>query len=151
MDATNSGGRTISKDRLITKDEINRITEKSPLREKAFFTVMRQSGLPPRTIKQLKINDVERILKANTPIPCRITLPHEKAPTYIGHEAVDYLKQYLQERTNLRKENLLFAVRNKQNKEINTKDVSRTFRRAVQSLRRANKIPAKSRKENQAN
>jgi hypothetical protein len=144
--ATNSKGRTNLKDRQITKDEINKITEKSPLREKAFFTIMRQSGLPPHTIKQLKITDVEKILQPNTPIPCKITLPHEKTPTFIGHEAVDSLKQYLQERTNPAQESLLFTIRNNPNKQINTKDVSRTFRRAAQSLKRANKITCEIRK-----
>jgi hypothetical protein len=123
------------KDRQITKDEINKITEKSPLREKAFFTIMRQSGLPPHTIKRLKIKNVERILDPNIPIPCKITLPHEKTPIFIGHEAVDYLKQYLRERINPPQNSLLFTIRNNPNKQINTKDVSRTFRRAVQSLK----------------
>lgn len=129
------------KDRQISKDEINRITEKTPsIREKAFFTIMRQSGLPPHTIKQLRIGDVEGILEPNTPIPCRIATPHEEIPTFVGHEAVNYLKQYLQERPNLKQGSLLFTIRDKPEKEINTKDVSRSFRRAVQSLQRANKI-----------
>jgi hypothetical protein len=128
------------KNRDITKDEINRITEECPPREKAFFTVMRQSGLPPHTIKQLKIKNLERILNPNTPIPCKINVPHEKSLTFIGEEAIKYLKQYLATRTNLTPESLLFTIQNNPNKEINTKDVSRTFRLAAQELEKAKKI-----------
>jgi hypothetical protein len=139
------------RDRLITRDEINKITEKSPLREKAFFTLMRQSGLPPHTIKQLKIGNLEKVLEPYTPIPCKITLPHGKTPAFIGHETLNYLKRYLLERTNPQQESLLFTIRNKPNKEINTKDVSRTFKRAAKSLKSPNGIVSenKTRKPNE--
>lgn len=144
--ATNREEKTNLKDRLITKEEINEITKKAPIREKAFFTMMRQSGLPPHTIKQLKIGDVEKILEEYTPVPCRITLTHEKIPTFIGHETVNYLKQYLLEKANLQQGSLLFTIRNKPNKEINTKDVSRTFRRAAEKLKSPNKSACETKK-----
>jgi hypothetical protein len=132
------------KDRLITTDEINKITKQChSSREKAFFTIMRQSGLPPHTIKQLKIEHVERILEPNTPVPCKITIPHQQTPTFIGHEAVSHLKQYLENRSdrpNLTQESLLFTIHNKPNKKINTKDVSRAFKIAAQKLQRHQKI-----------
>jgi hypothetical protein len=126
--------------RDITKDEINRITEKCPPREKAFFTIMRQSGLPPHTIKQLKIENLEGILNSNTPIPCKIDVPHDKSRTFIGEEAVKYLKQYLATRTNLAAKSLLFTIQNNPKKEINTKDVSRAFRLSAQKLEKERKI-----------
>ena len=140
--ATNFGtkGMKDMKKRDVTKDEINKITEKCPLREQAFFTIMRQSGLPPHTIKQLKIRNVEKILESNTPIPCEISILHERLPTFIGKEAVKYIKQYLATRTNLAPRSLLFAIKNNPNKEINTKDVSRAFRHAAQRLKKTNKI-----------
>jgi hypothetical protein len=128
------------KNRDITTGEINKITEKCPPREKAFFTIMRQSGLPPHKIKQLKIRHVERILKPNTPIPCKINVLHEKCPAFIGEEAIKYLKQYLATRTNRTPESLLFTIKNNPNKEINTKDVSRTFKLAAQKLEKAKEI-----------
>jgi len=134
------------KNRHITRDEINRITDKCQPREKAFFTVMRQSGLPPHTIKQLKIKNLERILNPNTPIPCKINVPHEKSRTFIGEEAVKYLKQYLATRINLTSESLLFTIRNNPNKEINTKNVSRVFKRAAEKLEKAKKITYEVRK-----
>jgi hypothetical protein len=132
------------RNRDITKDEINGITQKCPPREKAFFTVMRQSGLPPHTIKQLKIEDLERILDPDTPIPCKIDIPYEKSRTFIGEEATKYLKQYLAIRTTkLTPESLLFTIKNDPNKEINTKDVSRAFRLAAQKLEKEKGITYK--------
>ena len=130
------------KDRDIEKHEINKITALCPIREKAFFTIMRQSGLPPRTIKQLKIKHVEKILEPDTPTPCKIKKGKLRSiPDFIGGEAVKYLKQYLAtSRTNLTPESLLFTIHNNPNKEINTKDVSRTFRLAAQKLEKERKI-----------
>lgn len=130
------------KNRDIEKDEINKITEQCrQLREKAFFTIMRQSGLPPHTIKQLQIKNVEKILEPNTPTPCKIKKGKFRSiPNFIGEEAVKYIKQYLATRTNLTPESLLFTIRNNPNKEINTKNVSRAFRLAAQKLEITKKI-----------
>ncbi len=132
------------KNRDIEADEINKITAECPTREKAFFTIMRQSGLAPNVIRQLKIKNVERILEPNTPVPCRITLPQETHPAFIGEEATNYIHQYLDARiaagTKLTPESLLFIAHNNPNKEINTKDVSRTFKLAAQKLQKRKKI-----------
>lgn len=131
------------KSRDITEDEINKITTECKIREKAFFTIMRQSGLPPHKIKQLKIKNLEKILDPNTPIPCKIEVPNEKFPIFIGEEAVQYLQQYLERRAKKEKltpASLLFTTRNNPNKEINTKDVSRAFARAAQKLKKQRKI-----------
>jgi chemotaxis protein histidine kinase CheA len=117
------------KHRKITKDEINKITQISPPRERAFFTIMRQSGLPPHRIKELKIGDVEGILDPNPPRPCKINALHE-SPNFIGEEGVKHLKEYLDKRSKekLTTKSLLFTARNKPNREINTKRVSITFK-----------------------
>jgi hypothetical protein len=143
--ATKFGRSRDMKNRDIEKDEINKITAHRlcPIREKAFFTVMRQSGLTPHVIKQLKIENVERILEPDTPAPCKISIPQEKYPTFIGQEAINYLQRYLGDRarrTKLTPESLLFTIRNNPNKEINTKDVSRTFKLVVQDLAKNRKI-----------
>jgi hypothetical protein len=142
------------KSRDITEDEINKITKECKIREKAFFTIMRQSGLPPHTIRQLKIKNLEKILDPNTPTPCKIEIPNDKFPIFIGEEAIQYLKQYLKNRANKEKltpASLLFTTRNNPNKEINTKDVSRAFARAAQKLKKQRKIDYKteSRKPNE--
>jgi hypothetical protein len=135
------------KSRDITEDEINKITNECKIREKAFFTIMRQSGLPPHTIKQLKIKNLEKILDPNTPTPCKIEIPNEKFPIFIGEEAVQHLKQYLKNRANketLTPASLLFTAKNNPNKEINTKDVSRAFARTAQKLKKQKKINYKT-------
>lgn len=119
------------KHKKITRNEINKITMRSPPRERAFFTFIRQSGLEISEIQKLKIRDVERILDPNPPIPCRInTLT--KSPTFIGYEAVKHLKNYLDKRARQEKkltaESLLFTAKTNPNKEINTKRVSIVFK-----------------------
>jgi hypothetical protein len=116
-------------------DEINQITKLCQIREKAFFTVMRQSGLTPNTIKQLKIKDVEKILEPDTPRPRKINLPQEiqkdkfgKPPTFIEEEAINYLKQYLASRTNPTGEDPLFITYSNPPQKINTHNASKTFR-----------------------
>jgi hypothetical protein len=135
------------KNRNITKDEINKITDLCKIREKAFFTIMRQSGLPPHIIKQLKIKNIEEILEPYAPAPYKINLPQEieknkcgKSPTFIGKEAINYLKQYLEPRKNPAREDLLFTIKNNPQKEINTKDVSRTFKIKAQKYEKTKKI-----------
>jgi hypothetical protein len=124
------------KDRLTEIDELNKVTVLCPIREQAFFTIMRQSGLTPQVIKQLKVKNLE----PNMPIPCKIDTPQEKHPTFIGAEAIKYLKQYLATREKLTPESLLFTLNNNPNKEINTKNVSRTFKLKAQELERTKKI-----------
>lgn len=129
----------------IEKDEINKIMALSNIREKAIFAIMTQAGLRPHTIKQLKIKHVEKILEPNTPTPCKITIPKEiekgkfgSHPTFIGEEAIKYTKQYLATRTNLRPESLLFTTQNE--KPINTKNTSRTFRLSAKKLKETGAI-----------
>jgi hypothetical protein len=122
---------THAKDNL-EADDIIRITALSPLREKAFFTIMRQSGLKPHIIKKLRIKDLE----LNSTVPCKIDFPERdlEPPAFIGEEAVNYTKQYLANRKDLTSESLLFTIHTNPNKEINTKDVSRTFRLAAEKV-----------------
>jgi len=114
---------------------INRITDKAPVREKAFFSIMRQTELPAKTISQLRIRNIE----SNTIIPRKINFRHElnhnintKIPCFIGEEASRYINQYLAMRDNLTGESLLFATRN--NKRISTKNVNRTFKRILEKI-----------------
>ena len=133
----------------ITDNEIIKITELSPIREKAFFTMIRQSGLNPNTIKQLKIKHLEKI-RTETPIPCKIDITQEiektkfgRHPSFIGEESIKYLQKYLTKREltdkeKLTPESLLFITRNKPNQSINTKEVSRTFKKIAHKVRKGN-------------
>ncbi|MCW4018469.1 MAG: site-specific integrase [Candidatus Bathyarchaeota archaeon] len=117
--------------RDITKDEIVQIMSVSKIREKAFFAVMTQSGLRPHTIAQLRIKNLENLDK----VPCKIEIPQEIAKgkygryvTFIGLDAIKYLRQYLATRSNLTDESLVFCSHDKPTIIINVKDVSRAFR-----------------------
>jgi hypothetical protein len=115
----------------------------SKLREKAFFVVMAQSGLRPHTIKQLKLKNLESLEK----VPCKIEVPKEIAKgkygsyvSFIGSDAVKYLKQYLATRTNLTPDSLLFSSHSDPAKPVNVKDVSRAFRMAARKLEKSGTI-----------
>ncbi len=125
--------------RDLTKEEIVQIMAVSKIREKAFFAVMAQSGLRPHTIKQLRLKhlDLEKL-------PCKIDVPKEIAKgkfgsyvTFIGLDAVKYLKQYLATRTNPTPESLLFCAHDNPNKPVNVKDMSRAFRLAARKLEKS--------------
>jgi site-specific recombinase XerC len=123
--------------RDITKEEIIQIMSVSKIREKAFFVVMAQSGLRPHTIKQLKLKNLESFDK----VPCKIDIPQEITKgkyrsyvTFIGSDAMKYLKQYLATRTNLTQDSLLFCSHTDSTKRVNAKDVSRAFRMAARKL-----------------
>jgi len=137
----------------ITKDEINKIMAVSPIREKAFFAIMAQSGLRPHTIGQLRIKHLEKILEPDTPKPCKITVPKEIEkgkygeghPTFIAEEAIKYTKQYLNTRTNLNPESLLFNAHTINDTPIDSKDASRTFRKSARKLQQTGAISYKIR------
>lgn len=123
---------------LITENQIHSITKNSKIREKAFFTVIRQSGLKPKTITQLKIKHVEKILEKDTPIPCKIEVPKEIEntkfgghPSFIAEEAIHHLKNYLRlerRKEKLTEESLLFTIHNKPNKQIDIREINRRLK-----------------------
>ena len=133
--------------RDLTKEEIVQIMAISKIREKAFFSVMAQSGLRPHTIKQLRMSNLETLDKAP---PCKIEVPKEIAKgkfgsyvTFIGPDSIKYLKQYLATRTNITSESLLFCSHDDLNKPVNVKDMSRAFRLAARQLEKSGALSYK--------
>lgn len=131
---------TVYHNRDITKEEIVQIMAVVKIREKAFFAVMAQSGLRPHTIKQLKLKHLEGLEK----IPCKIEVPQELAKgkygsyvTFLGLDALKYLKQYFAIRKNLNSESLLFCAHDDPKKPVNVKDMSRAFRLAARKLEKS--------------
>ena len=129
--------------RDITKEEIIQIMSVSKLREKAFFTVMAQSGLRPCTIKQLRLKHLEDLDQ----VPCKIEVPKEIAKgkygshvTFLGPDALKYLKQYLTTRTNLVPNDFVFCSHSDLTKPVNSKDISRSFRLAARKLEKSGAI-----------
>jgi site-specific recombinase XerC len=130
-------GGIVYHNRDITKEEIVQIMSISKIREKAFFVIMAQSGLRPHTMKQLKLKNLESF----DSLPCKIEVPQEITKgkfgnhvTFIGSDAIKYLKQYLATRTNLTPNSLLFCSHTDSTKMVNVKDVSRAFRMAARKL-----------------
>jgi integrase len=128
---------TIYHNRDITKEEIVQIMAVSKIREKAFFTIMAQSGLRPHTIRQLRLKNFEPLDK----LPCKIEVPKEITKgkfgsyvTFIGPDAIKYLNQYLATRTNLTQDSLVFCSHDDSTKPVNVKDVSRAFRLGARKL-----------------
>jgi integrase len=131
--------------RDIEAKEIAQIIAHSQLREKAFYSIMAQSGLRPYTLSKLKIKNIEPLnseKKAH-----QITIPSELAKgqfgsyvTFIGGEATKYLKEYLTTRTNLTPESLLFCAHNNPNSEINTKNMSRAFQKQATKLKKTGNL-----------
>jgi integrase/uncharacterized protein YeeX (DUF496 family) len=96
--------------RDITKEEIQQILAVSNPREKAFFAMMAQSGLRPETLCNLQVKDIEPDFSSGV-IPCRVNVPQEAAKgkyhaylSFIGEESINYLRQYLNSRRIVKKD-----------------------------------------------
>lgn len=126
--------------RDITHEEVKLILGASRPRERAFFTILAQSGLRPFTICNLKFRHVKEDLIANR-VPCKIDVPQEIAKgkyrgyfTFICHEAVEYLKAYLHTRRKIKDDDFLF-VKQGTEQQANPKSFSALFSRTVQKLK----------------
>ena len=127
--------------RDITKQEITDILSISKPREKAFFTIMAQSGLRPQAICKLRIKHLQPDLKEKR-IPCKIEVPMELAKgkhrayfTFIGEEAVKYLVNYLKTRTDLDLDSYVFTQRESE-EPTDYSNLSHRFRDAILKLRK---------------
>jgi site-specific recombinase XerC len=134
--------------RDITKEEIVQIMAVVKIREKAFFAVMAQSGLRPHTIKQLRLKHLEDFETT----PCKIEVPQNLAKgkygryvTFVGPDALKYLKLYFATRKNLTPESLLFCAHDDPQKPVNVKDISRAFRLAARKLEKSGALDFKIR------
>lgn len=126
--------------RDITHEEVKLILGASRPRERAFFTILAQSGLRPFTICNLKFRHVKEDLIANR-VPCKIDVPQEIAKgkyrgyfTFICHEAVEYLEAYLHTRRKIKDDDFLF-VKQGTKQQANPKSFSALFSRTVQKLK----------------
>jgi len=101
--------------RDLKKDEIKRILEHSSIREKAFYLIMAESGLRPRTIVQLKYKHIKEDFESDR-IPMKIDVPAEIVKdrvgnrfTFIGQDGHNALKEYLSIRDRLGYDDYLFV------------------------------------------
>jgi len=142
--------RILHHNRDITHDEIKLILNASRPREKAFFTIIAQSGLRPDTICNLRYKHIKEDFITNH-VPCKIDVPQEIAKgkyrdyfTFIGEEAVKYLQSYLNTRPHMKDEDYLFLKQGTKQK-ASAKSFSNQFARAVQMLQRKGLIEVKQR------
>jgi integrase len=128
--------------RDIRKEEIEEIIKIAEPREKAFYGLMVQSGLRPNEICNLKIENLEKLLDENTPIPCLIKINQEQTKgqyseyfTFTAKESIYYLKEYLKRRKQpLKPEEHLFTKEDSKTA-IDTDLISHMFRRTVTKLK----------------
>ena len=127
--------------RDITKEEILHILSVARPRERAYFTFMAQSGLRPYTISKLRIKQLQPDLEKGT-MPLKIEVPQDIAKgkykghfTFIGEDAVHYLKDYLKTRPNLTSESYVFVSYKKPELPLDPKVVSHIFQALAKKLR----------------
>lgn len=100
--------------RDITKEEIKKILEHAPIRERTFWLMMYESGLRPRTLVQLKYKHIKEDYEKGV-IPMKISLPSEILKDYIGErfcfvgeDSVKLLREYLSLRPTINDEDYIF-------------------------------------------
>jgi integrase len=132
--------KVIFHNRDIAKEEIQNILKVSDPRDKAFYTMMAQSGLRPETLCNLRLKHIEPEFSQGV-IPCKIDVPQELAKgeygsyfTFMGEESVSFLKAYFSTRPGITKDDYLFTNHGTRD-QANPKSFSRIFARTIQKLR----------------
>jgi len=127
--------------RDITKKEIVLVIGSVNTRERAFYSVMAQSGLRPDTLCKLRLKHIEPELNKGI-VPCKIEVPAELAKgeygayfTFISEDAIDRLKAYLATRPGLGPEDYVFASRGS-DEPLNRKSASNIFSNTIETLRK---------------
>ena len=136
--------------RDMTRDEIVKLLEISRPRDRAFFCMMAQTGLRPKTLCELRLKNILPEFRKGI-IPCKVDVPEEIAKgqyrsyfTFMGEEAVKYLKAYLAKRSGMGPEDHLFTAHGTDRK-ANPKSLSRVFRESIDRLKETRKIEFKDR------
>lgn len=134
--------------RDITAEEIGEILSVSTPRERAFYTIMTQSGLRPHVLCTLRKKHLEPLDK----VPCKIEIPKELAKgeymehfSFIGEEALTYLRNYLKTRPNLTEDSYLFSTYGHE-AQLARNTISNSFHRTVVQLKKKGIIDFESKK-----
>ena len=137
--------------RDIRREEVLEILKIASLRDRAFFCLMAQSGLRPSTLASLRIEDFEKLLDEDTPIPNQITV--WKANTkgkymdyfsFAGAESIKFIKDYFKTRENLTLEDYVFTKFGHPNEHVSQGVMSHIFRKIVEKLRENDVIQFKT-------
>jgi integrase len=132
--------RVVFHNRDISKEEIVQLLGISGPREKAFFSMMAQSGLRPTTLCMLKLKDLEPDYSKGT-VPLKVNVSEEATKgqfhsyfSFLAEDSVRLLKDYLNTRKNLTRESYVFTQQGLEQPAIyNT--FSSMFRKAARHLR----------------
>jgi len=126
--------------RDIAKHEIIEVMKISPPRTRAFYCMMAQSGLRPKTLCNLKIKHIEPDFSKGI-IPCCITVPAEITKgqfggyfSFMGEDSVNNLRSYFKTRGVLGAEDYVFTAQGGRG-QFSSKSVSILFSRLVDQLK----------------
>ena len=138
--------RVVYHNRDLAKEELIKILGASRPRERAFFTMMAQTGLRPTTLCKLKIKHILPDFRDGT-IPCKTDVPQELAKgkyrnyfSFMGEESVKALKKYFLTRRNLNRESFLFVSHGRNPTEVSPKTFSAVFSRTARKLKQTGEI-----------
>jgi integrase len=126
--------------RDIKLEEIKKILVTGTPRDRAFYSLMIQSGLRPHTITQLEMKHLESDFSKGI-IPCMIRVPEEISKggfgayfTFIGPETIKYLKAYLSTRPNTRPEDYVFV--NRSGRQLSRRSITNIFARTIEGMKK---------------
>jgi integrase len=136
----------------ISRTEILEILKIASPRDRAFFTLIAQSGLRPSTVASLKLRDIEGILTENTPVPCLITVRQENTKgkyceyfSFVGKESIVNLKNYLKTREkDLTLDDYAFIKFGHEDEPLSPGVESHIFKKLVKKLREKNILDFKT-------
>jgi len=142
--------------RDIRKEEIIAILQNAKfLRDRAFFTIMAQSGLRPFELCNLKMENIEHSLDGAKQKSYLVTVPQQAAKgkyheffTFIPEETMQVLRDYWNTRTDpLNEESFVFVKeRGRSVEPTNGGAMSQVFKKIAEKLERAGVISYKVRK-----
>jgi len=125
--------------RDVRHEEIKKILAASTPRDRAFYSLMAQSGLRPHTITQLKMKHLEPDFSEGA-IPCMIRIPEEISKggfgayfTFTGSETIRYLTAYLSTRPNIDPEDYVFV--NRSGRQLSRRSITNIFARTIDGMK----------------
>ncbi len=136
----------------IVKDEIIDLLGISKPRDRAFYSMMAQSGLRPSTLCKLKVKHLGSGFSSGKS-PVKVEVPQELAKgkygkyfSFIGPETVDHLQRYFATRGQLQRESYVFTSYGT-DKPLHPKSISAIFKRAITKLKEKGKLDFEQKEE----
>jgi len=125
------GNRAVTEDKIPTPEQVKRILSHADVRGRALFTVLLQSGMRIGELVKINLDDIDFSCKpTKIRIRAEITKSGNQRYCFIGQEATDSLKTYLEHRqafldTSINRARTLQKFYNRE--QLKNKDDSRVF------------------------